>query len=832
MPRYKYSTTTSYVDPSTGFISVIGGAQVYVYEADESGEVPIGQTLYASSTGGTTKTNPFTATDDGLVEFFLNSPQEVSIKVTHPSYDDFRINFEQLSGFFGFTPYRIFNVFDFGATGTYGENQTEALIDCRDAIIANITSSGGYGAIMEFPSGSFHTSEPINYTSVFGIHIRGTGPNSSIIRCWPRVDKWDGMQVICFANSSNCGISNMDIRNDVAAVASGQNVPDCLVLYAQGPGGGSNANYAYNNRLEGTTKYAPFINIGVPSCTFEGFHIYQHATDDDNGSTVSNNTPESSCIILHAKNILNIAANDGTAITTGYSLMTDITFTHTELHLNIAADLDIATSDGQAIWQHDTGQVKFIGGRNFSSGSNRYIRYSGEDTTASGTGIFTSTYQGITAYPEEAFYWPGPTPPAYEIARAPMYFIDYDNSGTGVSNSAKKIFNCRIEDCRIILRGSPTVGPEDPDDATILHTEAGVSVDNFYLETWEHNDPVYTGKVVIMENHANNELVNPHIDAHGLDITVGALGDILKARHLRNYGTLTAATITDLFPTDYVSAVGDLLEGSGTKALRRLAIGSGNHALYNIGGALGWGPSLRSIMSAAGDLAVGTGGATFTNLTKGSNGQVLSVVSGALAWASSALLNYLDYLTGSAPANPDSGNRRIYSKTVSSQFQNGHLFQLDSSGGEQEILQGTLVAAAARTTSTQAITTSSWISVTFTDELKDVDNGIALGTSASRINIPSTGTYLVIGTIELASGGGSFRGLRVLQSGSVVVALTQASPIAGGYPSVFQVVGRYSTNATNTYLELQVYHDVGSDLNVQATQTQPKLEVIRLGPYI
>jgi hypothetical protein len=58
--------------------SVLTGASVQVN--DDSGSATP-QTLYANETGGTTKTNPFTA-DVGIVEFWLANPERLSIVVT------------------------------------------------------------------------------------------------------------------------------------------------------------------------------------------------------------------------------------------------------------------------------------------------------------------------------------------------------------------------------------------------------------------------------------------------------------------------------------------------------------------------------------------------------------------------------------------------------------------------------------------------------------------------------------------------------------------------------------------------------------------------------
>jgi hypothetical protein len=68
--------------------NVIGGATVTVYERDT--ETPLSQTLYAEDDvdGNDTKTNPFSAEDDGKIEFWLDTPDVVDIKIQKLGFED------------------------------------------------------------------------------------------------------------------------------------------------------------------------------------------------------------------------------------------------------------------------------------------------------------------------------------------------------------------------------------------------------------------------------------------------------------------------------------------------------------------------------------------------------------------------------------------------------------------------------------------------------------------------------------------------------------------------------------------------------------------------
>lgn len=64
----------------------INGATVYVYEVGTTNL--ISETLYSALTGAGTKTNPFTTSSDGKIEFFLDNPKLVTIRITKSGLSD------------------------------------------------------------------------------------------------------------------------------------------------------------------------------------------------------------------------------------------------------------------------------------------------------------------------------------------------------------------------------------------------------------------------------------------------------------------------------------------------------------------------------------------------------------------------------------------------------------------------------------------------------------------------------------------------------------------------------------------------------------------------
>lgn len=77
MSRAKYYSTPVFSDPVSGIVTRMNNIVVTVYQ--DGTTTPIGETIYAADSGGTTLPNPFNVSN-GVVEFYLDTEKRVSIK--------------------------------------------------------------------------------------------------------------------------------------------------------------------------------------------------------------------------------------------------------------------------------------------------------------------------------------------------------------------------------------------------------------------------------------------------------------------------------------------------------------------------------------------------------------------------------------------------------------------------------------------------------------------------------------------------------------------------------------------------------------------------------
>jgi hypothetical protein len=80
-----------------GTLSLLAGASVTV--CNQGTTTPISATLYAvdDSVGNTTKTNPFTSSESGMVEFYLAVAARVDLLVTKAGYATVRRTVDALA---------------------------------------------------------------------------------------------------------------------------------------------------------------------------------------------------------------------------------------------------------------------------------------------------------------------------------------------------------------------------------------------------------------------------------------------------------------------------------------------------------------------------------------------------------------------------------------------------------------------------------------------------------------------------------------------------------------------------------------------------------------
>lgn len=117
-----------------------------------------------------------------------------------------------------------------------------------------------------------------------------------------------------------------------------------------------------------------------------------------------------------------------------------------------------------------------------------------------------------------------------------------------------------------------------------------------------------------------------------------------------------------------------------------------------------------------------------------------------------------------------------------------------------------------RQTAAQAITTATYTSVLFDTEDLDRDAGHSTVTNTSRYTAQTAGWYWVAGIGTLVADASAVRNIRLAVNGttlpaSQVTALGTASTAFGG------AVARLVSLSVNDYVELQVQHNKGSNLN-------------------
>lgn len=78
MARARYYEQAQLID-ADDFVKKVTNPEVTVYESGTT--TPVADTIYVADTGGSTLSNPFTGGSDGTVEFYLDTPKRVSVKI-------------------------------------------------------------------------------------------------------------------------------------------------------------------------------------------------------------------------------------------------------------------------------------------------------------------------------------------------------------------------------------------------------------------------------------------------------------------------------------------------------------------------------------------------------------------------------------------------------------------------------------------------------------------------------------------------------------------------------------------------------------------------------
>lgn len=609
MARARYRTFIETKDGATGFMKPVENPTITVFEKGTT--TPIAETIYAGDTGGTTRTNPFTGAADGTVTFFLDVSKEVTIRATGTGLGTISIDYERVHPSLPILmAYRVYHVLEYGALGD-GSDQSVAINAAITAMLANTSQPGG---ILDFQAGDFAYDNPDSSNvgtlhqlqGKFGYRIRGAGKLATKLYPAVRSDEWAGKPFISLAGAHNCGIE--DICLGITAVAA-QAFPFCFLFLGQSPSNGSNALWFKNVRIEGAGKHG-FYNYAVPSCRAWGIDVYNHECTEPTYAD-DGNVADGAAVVFSRDNFSGITA------IAGYDLLD-------------SGDADYsARSVSDWDWVGEIHDLTSLAGTANACGLLLYgatnMRLAG-NISSNGTFIKIPATTAADPRPTDNIVFKGTL---YRedlgggAGETPLYAVLFSNL-YGHGSPSLSAGHINLSNSRIDNKASDA-------GAAVFKAEAGWTLDRMILENWTPAQS-YTGLVLDIIDNASNDLIEPKIDGHGFALSVGASGTITGGRGLRNVGTMTYGTLADGFPTDYVAAAEDLLVGSAARALKRLAIGAGNQSLYNIGGAIGWGASARSVLDAAGAMLYATAGATLAKLAIGTAGQSLAVVAGVPAW--------------------------------------------------------------------------------------------------------------------------------------------------------------------------------------------------------
>lgn len=267
-------------------------------------------------------------------------------------------------------------------------------------------------------------------------------------------------------------------------------------------------------------------------------------------------------------------------------------------------------------------------------------------------------------------------------------------------------------------------------------------------------------------------------------------------------------------PSSVLSVAGDLLYASSANVLARLAKGTAYQALTMNSGATApqWAASIQSLMTAAGDIIQASGANTPARLGIGTARQQLAVNSGATALEYVASLQSLLTTTGDIVyASAANTPARLGAGT------SGHVL---TSGGAGVAPSWAAVASGSATfkgaqvnlgATPQSIANNTLTAVGFDEEKIDSDSFHDNVTQNTRLTIPTTGKYLVGGTVTFAGNATGIREVFIQLNGTIITSHEDHTLDAGIFTAHVQAI----VNATAAqYVEIAVYQNSGGALDV------------------
>lgn len=173
----------------------------------------------------------------------------------------------------------------------------------------------------------------------------------------------------------------------------------------------------------------------------------------------------------------------------------------------------------------------------------------------------------------------------------------------------------------------------------------------------------------------------------------------------------------------------------------------------------------------------------------------------------------------------------LYMPNLATNASPSYVLSWDSAAG---LLQKTALTSVSRArayaNAQTSIANAAWTAVALGAEQEDTDSYHSTSTNTSRMTVPTTDWYLIIGQSNFVSNTtGNIRGVSLRVNGGTYIAAYYLPPIAGGFETALSVSVMYPLTA-GQYVEMCMYQDSGGALNTTAfpsTQT-PALAIYRL----
>jgi len=154
-----------------------------------------------------------------------------------------------------------------------------------------------------------------------------------------------------------------------------------------------------------------------------------------------------------------------------------------------------------------------------------------------------------------------------------------------------------------------------------------------------------------------------------------------------------------------------------------------------------------------------------------------------------------------------------------------------------DLLAFSMVAAADRTlaptasrSTAQTISTSTQTKVIFDAVDSDGWNCWDLSPNPTRLTVPVTGRYFITGNVAFEASASGHRAINILKNNTVELARSDFNPVSNSIDTHSTVTTHAVTLTKGDYVELRVWQNSGSDLDIMDTgDHNPKMSLIYLG---